>query len=139
MRAKSGLLLIGVAALALGLAACAGAGSDTGASQEASHAAASLPGQALRMVVVFPGIAPAPSESPTALRAGVVDGEMSSAAVIATVLTDEDCAPDAEGISHCLNELRLPDGAVLTVRHPHDMRLVPCLTPGEQVELRPAA
>jgi len=59
--------------------------------------------------------------------------------VPAEVLTDEDCAPDPSGISHCRNALRLEDGRTIVVRHPHDMRQVPCLTPGERVVVKPAA
>ncbi len=128
-------------AAALALAACGGTAGTQGAAEPAAtgHGATSLPAQDLRVVFVFPGEASGVSESATVLRAGVVEGVPPSAVTVATVLTDEDCAPDAQGISHCLNELRLPDGTVLTVRHPHDMSKVPCLTPGEQVELRPAA
>ncbi len=64
---------------------------------------------------------------------------MPTRGVPAEVLTDEECAPDSAGISHCRNVLRLEDGRTIVVRHPHDMRLVPCLTPGEGVVVRPAA
>ena len=80
---------------------------------------------------------PLPS-SPDGLHAKLVGGTMPTAPVQATVLTDKDCQPDAHGISHCLNQLRLPDGSEIQVRHPHDMRLVPCLAPGENVRLVPA-
>jgi hypothetical protein len=51
------------------------------------------------------------------------------------VLTDEDCAAGEHGISHCRNTLRLPDGKTLTVRNPHRMSEVPCMTPGETVRV----
>lgn len=54
----------------------------------------------------------------------------------AVVETDTDCAPDAYGISHCTNRLRLSDGRVLEVRHDHNMHVYPCLRPGETVELQ---
>ena len=73
------------------------------------------------------------------LHAKLVAGAMPAAAVTATVLTDEQCQPDARGISHCLNRLRLPDGTELAVRHPHDMTKVACLAPGERVRLVPSA
>jgi hypothetical protein len=79
---------------------------------------------------------PSPSNS-DGLRAKLVSGTMPTAAVEATVLTDEQCQPDAHGLSHCLNRLRLPDGSEIRVRHPHDMTLVPCLAPGEHVRLIP--
>ena len=56
----------------------------------------------------------------------------------ATVLTDENCAPDRYGVSHCLNRLRLATGRVFTVRHDHNMHNDPCLSPGERVVIRPA-
>lgn len=56
----------------------------------------------------------------------------------ATVLTDSRCNPDAQGVSHCLNRLRLANGAVVTVVHDHKMMDMPCLSPGEHVTLSPA-
>ncbi|PQJ35956.1 hypothetical protein BSZ35_16315 [Salinibacter sp. 10B] len=66
------------------------------------------------------------------LHATLVSGELSSGAHEATVLSDRDCAPDANGISHCLNELALGDTRI-TVRHHHRMNEIPCLRPGETV------
>ena len=80
---------------------------------------------------------PKPSAS-DGLHAKLIGGAMPSTPVAATVLTDEDCAPDGLGISHCLNRLRLGDGREIVVRHPHDMDSVPCLAPGENVRLLPA-
>ena len=80
---------------------------------------------------------PAPSGF-DGLHAKLVSGTMPAAAVSATVLTDEQCQPDAQGISHCLNRMRLDDGSELEVRHPHDMGKVSCLAPGEHVRLMPA-
>jgi hypothetical protein len=54
------------------------------------------------------------------------------------VLTDEDCEPDAQGISHCRNVVRLPDGSKVVLRHPHAMMEVECMEPGEKVLLRRA-
>lgn len=55
-----------------------------------------------------------------------------------TVLTDENCQPDAEGVSHCLNRVRFTtangDGEA-SLRHHHRMAEEPCLTPGQIVEL----
>jgi hypothetical protein len=55
----------------------------------------------------------------------------------ALVLTDTRCAADAQGVSHCLNRMRLADGATITVRHDHRMMDMPCLSPGEHVTLTP--
>ena len=48
------------------------------------------------------------------------------AATEGDVLSDEDCGADIRGISNCLNRIRLADGTKISVRHPHDMRDVPC-------------
>ena len=55
----------------------------------------------------------------------------------ATVLSDSRCNPDAHGVSHCLNRLRLGDGRIVTVVHDHRMATMPCLSPGEHVQLTP--
>jgi hypothetical protein len=55
----------------------------------------------------------------------------------AVVLTDTRCTPDAHGVSHCLNRMRLADGTVVTVQHDHRMMDMPCLSPGEHVTLTP--
>ena len=72
------------------------------------------------------------------IRAGLLEGRMPSAPTTAVVLTDEDCAPDFAGISHCRNELRLADGTRISVRHHHDMQRYSCLSPGEKVRVVPA-
>lgn len=65
-------------------------------------------------------------------------GDMPRAEMMATVLSDEDCTPDAAGVSHCTNRLRMADGSELAVTHPHRMADVPCLSPGERVLVRSA-
>lgn len=55
----------------------------------------------------------------------------------ARVLTDTRCAPDAMGVSHCLNRMQLADGTSITVVHDHRMMDMPCLSPGERVVLTP--
>jgi hypothetical protein len=69
------------------------------------------------------------------MRALLLAGRLPAGVVTATVLTDEDCAPDAQGVSHCRNKLRLPSGKTIEVRHPHRMHDVPCMTPGESVRV----
>ena len=56
----------------------------------------------------------------------------------ATVLTDTRCDPDAVGVSHCLNRMRLGNGMMITVVHDHRMLDMPCLSPGERVTVTPA-
>ena len=102
------------------------------------HSSVSPAQQGLRTLLVFRGAEPSPSEG-TALRAQLLDGRVPAGRKVGVVLTDADCAPDAQGISHCTNALRLPNGSTLTVRHPHSMAAVPCLTPGERVLVSLAA
>ncbi len=70
----------------------------------------------------------------TNLRAGTIP----EGATTATVLTDTNCEPDADGVSHCLNDLQIGN-VVVTVQHHHQMHSVPCLSPGETVTLMPFA
>ena len=81
---------------------------------------------------------PAPSASASALSALLERGRMPDGPTTAEVMTDTDCAPDAAMVSRCRNEVRLPDGSRMVLRHPHDMSEVPCLAPGERVRLVPA-
>lgn len=81
---------------------------------------------------------PLPSAGERNLSAMVVEGELPAAPTTGEVLTDTDCVPDEEMISRCRNEVLLPDGSTIVLRHPHDMTHVPCLAPGEQVRLVPA-
>ncbi|TAM59542.1 hypothetical protein EPN52_07570 [bacterium] len=63
-------------------------------------------------------------------------GALPPGATAAMTLTDANCQPDRLGVSHCINELRLTDGTLLVIRHDHDMRAVPCLSPGERVSVQ---
>ena len=89
----------------------------------------------VRTLAVVTTAEPAPSADPDRMRALLLDGKLPAGVVTATVLTDDDCAPDAAGVSHCRNQLRLPSGKTIEVRHPHRMHDVPCMTPGETVRL----
>lgn len=55
----------------------------------------------------------------------------------AIVLTDTRCDPDARGVSHCLNKMKLASGRIVVVVHDHRMMEMPCLSPGERVVLTP--
>jgi len=68
------------------------------------------------------------------LMTTLVRGQYPDGATKATVRTDENCTPDADGVSHCLNELDL-GRTTIVVQHHHKMSLTPCLTPGETVKL----
>jgi hypothetical protein len=80
---------------------------------------------------------PLPSAHARRLSAMLEAGAMPHEPMMAEVLTDSECAPGERMVSRCRNEMRLPDGHRIVLRHPHDMRSVPCLAPGEQVRLVP--
>ncbi|HEU5102398.1 MAG TPA: hypothetical protein VFU22_25420 [Roseiflexaceae bacterium] len=104
-------------------------------SQQDHHGATS--GRALivaRLGETVPGI----SGETGPLMTTLVRGQYPDGATQATVRTDENCAADAEGVSHCLNELDL-GGTTIVVQHHHKMSLTPCLTPGETVKLMTVA
>ena len=126
----------GVGVLALGASALAiGHSSQSHDSPAVDPHGTALPAQ---RQVQLSRVMPAPSDY-DGLHAQLIGGTMPAARVEATVLTDEQCQPDAHGVSHCLNRMRLADGSVIQVRHPHDMSRVPCLSPGEHVRLVPPA
>ena len=79
-----------------------------------------------------------PSVPDRPLQLKLVKGKMPKSTTMATVLTDEDCGPNKQGISYCKNKLRLEDGSMLEVRHLHDMSKVPCMSPEEHIELKAA-
>jgi hypothetical protein len=82
---------------------------------------------------------PAPSRSARDLSAMLEEGVMPAHETAGVVMSDTECTPDASMISHCRNEIRLQDGSTIVLRHPHDMRYIPCLAPGERVDLVPNA
>jgi hypothetical protein len=98
---------------------------------------AHTPPAATRVVLVSRTM-PAPSAPGGVLHAALVGGRMPARPMSGVVLTDTECVPDAAGISHCRNEIELENGRTLTLRHPHDMSVVPCLSPGEPVRVRRA-
>lgn len=91
-----------------------------------------------RTLLVSRAEMPPPSRADRPLHALRVSGAVPRRPTSGTVLTDEQCAPDARGVSHCLNEINLSNGQVLRVRHPHRMMDVACLAPGERVTVAPA-
>ena len=90
-------------------------------------------GVEVRAVLVTPEAERLPHK-PGVLAVTLVEGAVPPAAVAAQVLTDEDCAPDASGVSRCLNRLDV-GGSEVAVRHPHRMHEAACLRPGETVRL----
>ena len=55
--------------------------------------------------------------------------------VIGTVTSDTDCDADAEGLSHCRNTIKLPNGSEVTVIDTHEMHRYRCLGAGDQISL----
>jgi hypothetical protein len=87
------------------------------------------------LVIARPGQRlPFMSETGSVLMASLERGTLPAGVARATVLTDANCQPDEDGVSHCLNELDF-GGAKVVVRHHHKMSEVPCLTPGEEVNI----
>lgn len=80
---------------------------------------------------------PMPSAHERRLSAMLEEGAMPHRPMMAEVMTDTDCGPDAQMISRCRNAMRLADGSRVVLRHPHDMSRIPCLAPGERVRLIP--
>ena len=68
------------------------------------------------------------------LESGVIPDDVS----LLTVLTDEDCTPDEQGVSHCLNRVEYMTASGMqnaALRHHHKMAEEPCLTPGQTLEV----
>ena len=56
---------------------------------------------------------------------------------IGIVKTDSNCTPDDQGLSHCHNRIELPSGRTITIQNTHKMKNFRCLSPGEQIAVRP--
>ena len=67
--------------------------------------------------------------------APVIDGKMPRVRTLGVVLTDTECAADAEGLSHCDDQIELSNGARITIRDNHNMMVNPCLSPGDSVSV----
>jgi hypothetical protein len=138
-------LFIAVAALALVAAAWSAlalrdesggsAASSASPTARASEHPVEVP-VAARTVVVSRTM-PMPSAHARRLSTMLEHGTMPAHPMMAEVLTDSECTPDAQMISRCRNLVRLADGREIVLRHPHDMSKVPCLAPGERVRLMP--
>ncbi|MGH3079413.1 MAG: hypothetical protein ACRDPZ_14690 [Gaiellaceae bacterium] len=134
MRARF-LLLAFVALVALG-GAWGLLGRDSGAGEQYVSEHSAVVPEDMRTVAVSATM-PLPSAHARRLSAMLEGGAMPGGPMTAKVLTDTDCAPDARMVSRCRNEMQLPDGSRIVLRHPHDMSEVPCLAPGEDVLLVP--
>lgn len=86
------------------------------------------------VVIAQAGTTSPVSGSDGRLMTTLLEGKIPVGARKAVVRTDTNCAPDAQGISHCRNQLDI-SGTLVTVQHHHKMSTTPCLTPGETVAL----
>ena len=134
MRPRLFAVLAAVAVLVATAGVLALRGGDTSPTAVTEHPVA-VPASA-RTVLVSRAM-PMPSAHERRLSAMLEDGAMPGRPMVADVMTDTDCGPDAEMISRCRNVMRLADGRRIVLRHPHDMREIPCLAPGERVRLVP--
>ncbi|HEU6443717.1 MAG TPA: hypothetical protein VFL61_01525 [Gaiellaceae bacterium] len=135
---RTGLVFVTALALLGAAAAWAVFGSDGGGPSPTYVSEHPVDVPAAARTVLVSAAMPAPSETPDRLSARLERGTMPTGPTSAEVMTDTDCTPDARMISRCRNELRLADGTTIVLRHPHDMRTIPCLAPGERVSLVPA-
>lgn len=137
-RSTLAIVLVSAFTLVGAIAFVAGSRHGSGSPAQAPVAGTHFPStdQVQRTVYVYSGREPAASPPGPRLHAMRVKGPIPARATVATVLTDENCEPDADGVSHCINRIRLPNGKTLVVQHPHNMDVVPCLAPQERVTVR---
>jgi hypothetical protein len=137
-------LFVALAAIAIAIAAAVAGVLVLGGREEA---ASNSPASASEHPIAVPAAArtvmvsramPMPSAHERRLSAMLEEGTMPDRAMMAEVMTDSDCTPDARMISRCRNVVRLASGQQIVLRHPHDMSTIPCLAPGERVRLIPA-
>lgn len=112
-------------------------GRDSAGERYVSEHPAAVP-ETARTVTVSARM-PLPSAHARRLSAMLEAGAMPHQPMMAEVLSDTECSPDEQMVSRCRNEMQLANGDRIVVRHPHDMRDVPCLAPGERVRLVPTA
>ena len=134
----SSVALIAVAIVILGIAS-AGARRSPAVAPTASHfvdlpQASAAPARRTLVVADRGEALPFMSGASGLLMASLERGKLPNQPVRATVQSDANCQPDQDGVSHCLNELDI-GGNTVVVRHHHKMSEVPCLTPGEVVDV----
>ena len=55
--------------------------------------------------------------------------------ITGTVTSDTNCDADVQGLSHCNNNIKLPNGSEILVIDTHNMHRNRCLGPGDQLKL----
>lgn len=114
------LLAVMAAALLLPVVACSGNAQESGIPSGAGIQSWYENGTGGRYV------APVIDGSTQALRSG---------SRVGLVLTDTNCTPDAQGLSHCHNSIAFNDGTRITIQDNHQMSRHRCLRPGERVRV----
>lgn len=115
------LLVFAAAALLLPVVACSGNARESGIPSSAGIQSWYENGTAGHYV------APVIAGSVQSLTAG---------SRVGTVLTDTNCTPDAQGLSHCHNAIEFSDGSRITIQDNHQMSRHRCLRPGERVRVK---
>jgi hypothetical protein len=90
----------------------------------------------VRRVAITDGARVSRNQDPVYVQ--LIDGTIPAGVRNLTVLTDENCTPDADGISHCINRVQFETGQGIdqaVLQHHHRMSEESCLAPGEVVEL----
>ena len=129
------LLLTFIALVTVGGAWALLSGNLNAGERYGSEHPAAVP-ETVRTVTVS-AMMPLPSAHARRLSAMLEAGAMPHQPMMAEVLSDTECSPDEQMVSRCRNGMQLANGDRIVVRHPHDMRDVPCLAPGERVRLVP--
>jgi len=55
--------------------------------------------------------------------------------LVGTVMSDTNCEPDSQGLSHCHNVINLSNGRRIEIVNTHIMTRHPCLAPGDRVSV----
>lgn len=120
-----------VVVIAIGIAVAVVRDTDTAKIQGNAPHYPTEPG--IRTLVVAPMGSDTMSPPIGTLSGSLISGTVPLQPMMATVMSDTNCTPDAMGVSHCENQLRMNDGTMLTVQHNHRMMDTPCLSPGEHI------
>ena len=89
-----------------------------------------------RQVVVSDQATVSRGDGPVVVQ--LVSGQIPANVSTLTVLSDENCQPDQNGVSHCLNRVQFQGGqgsGEATLQHHHKFSEESCLTPGETLQL----
>jgi len=126
-------VFVSLAVVVIGIGIAVAVVSNSGAAKIQGSAPHYPTEQGIRTLAVTPMGSDTMSPATGTLSGSLISGTVPLQPMMATVMSDTNCTPDAMGVSHCENQLRMNDGTMLTVRHNHRMMDTPCLSPGEHV------